>query len=139
MENSGERCWPSPRQGSTQGIVERSTFFSRGSENRRTWHGLGNKRDTRRGRRLYEQQRRQQTNPAFFGDLANALDRLEARFADLPVVLTSRERIFSAGFDFDYWFRLIARRDVATVQHSYTEFKKINLRLFLIPGLQSPP
>jgi enoyl-CoA hydratase len=72
-------------------------------------------------------------NPAFFGDLANALDRLEARFADLPVVLTSRERIFSAGFDFDYWFRLIARRDVATVQHSYTEFKKINLRLFSYP------
>jgi enoyl-CoA hydratase len=72
-------------------------------------------------------------NPAFFADLANALDRLEASFADLPVVLTSKERIFSAGFDFDYWFPLIARGDVDTVQHSYTEFKKINLRLFSYP------
>lgn len=72
-------------------------------------------------------------NPAFFRDLAHALDRLEANFPDLPVVLTSEERIFSAGFDFDYWFPLIARRDVATVQHSYTEFKRINLRLFSYP------
>jgi enoyl-CoA hydratase/carnithine racemase len=67
-------------------------------------------------------------NPAFFADLANALDRLEAGFGDLPVILTSKERIFSAGFDFDYWFPLIARGDVDTVQRSYTEFKKINLR-----------
>ncbi len=72
-------------------------------------------------------------NPTFFGDLANALGRLEARFANLPVVLTSKERIFSAGFDFDYWFPLIARGDVDAVQRSYTEFKKINLRLFSYP------
>jgi len=72
-------------------------------------------------------------NPAFFGDLANALDRLETSFGDLPVILTSNERIFSAGFDFDYWFPLIARRDVDTVQRSYTEFKKINVRLFSYP------
>ena len=72
-------------------------------------------------------------NPAFFADLANALDRLEASFGGLPVVLTSKERIFSAGFDFDYWFPLIARGDVATAQRSYTEFKEINLRLFSYP------
>jgi enoyl-CoA hydratase len=72
-------------------------------------------------------------NPAFLADLANALDRLEARFGDLPVVLTSKERIFSAGFDFDYWFPLIARGDAVTAQRSYTEFKKINLRLFSNP------
>ena len=72
-------------------------------------------------------------NPAFFGDLSNALDRLEARFAHLPVVLTSRQQVFSSGFDFDYWFPLIARRDVNVVQRSYTEFKEINLRLFSYP------
>ncbi len=72
-------------------------------------------------------------NPAFFADLANALDRLEAGFGDLPVVLTSKQRIFSAGFDFDYWFPLIAQGDADAVQRSYTEFKKINLRLFSYP------
>jgi enoyl-CoA hydratase len=72
-------------------------------------------------------------NPAFFSDLANALDRLESSFGDLPVILTSNERIFSAGFDFDYWFPLIAHRDVDTVQRSYMEFQKVNVRLFSYP------
>jgi enoyl-CoA hydratase len=72
-------------------------------------------------------------NPGFFSDLDSTIDRLADEFADLPVVLTSKQNVFSAGFDFDYWFPLIADNDVATVNDSYSRFKRINLRLFTYP------
>ncbi|MGY4155553.1 enoyl-CoA hydratase [Bradyrhizobium sp. USDA 4461] len=72
-------------------------------------------------------------NPDFFADLEAALDRLSNEYAELPVVLTSSRQIFSAGFDFDYWFPLIRNGDIATVQASYDRFKQINLRLFSYP------
>ena len=72
-------------------------------------------------------------NPAFFSDLDTSLDRLTSDFPNLPVVLTSKEQVFSAGFDFDYWFPLIEKDDFETVQASYDRFKQINLRLFSYP------
>jgi enoyl-CoA hydratase/carnithine racemase len=38
-------------------------------------------------------------NPAFFGDLHAAFDRLEAEFSDRAVVLTGTGAVFSAGLD----------------------------------------
>jgi enoyl-CoA hydratase len=72
-------------------------------------------------------------NPHFFADLNRALDQLEQRYPELPVVLTSSKQVFSAGFDFDYWFPLIASGDAATVQSSYDSFKQVNVRLFSYP------
>lgn len=72
-------------------------------------------------------------NPQFFSDLRDALTVLRTDFPKLPVVLTSAQHVFSAGFDFDYWFPLIAKNDVQTVQSSYDRFKKINLELFTYP------
>jgi enoyl-CoA hydratase len=72
-------------------------------------------------------------NPEFFADLDNAISRLETEYPDLPVVLTSRAHLFSAGFDFDYWFPLIAERNKRAVSRCYAQFKKINFRLFAYP------
>jgi enoyl-CoA hydratase len=72
-------------------------------------------------------------NPDFFSDLDSAMDRLGNDFPELPVVLTSKQQVFSAGFDFDYWFPLIAENDAKTVNSSYSRFKRINLRLFTYP------
>jgi enoyl-CoA hydratase len=72
-------------------------------------------------------------NPAFFADLEDALDRLEAEYPDLPVVLASAAHVFSAGFDFDYWFALVARDEKKDVDRSYARFKWINFRLFTHP------
>src|SRR3954453_10861398 len=72
-------------------------------------------------------------NPGFFDDLDSAMDRLAREFTELPVVLTSGKHVFSAGFDFDYWFPLIAKGDVETVDATYSRIKQINLRLFSYP------
>jgi enoyl-CoA hydratase/carnithine racemase len=39
-------------------------------------------------------------NNHFFADLHGAFDRLEREFGDLPVILTGRGDVFSAGIDF---------------------------------------
>jgi enoyl-CoA hydratase len=72
-------------------------------------------------------------NPEFFSDLRDALTVLRSDFPRLPVVLTSAQQVFSAGFDFEYWFPLIGRNDIQGVQSSYDRFKKINLDLFTYP------
>jgi enoyl-CoA hydratase len=72
-------------------------------------------------------------NDKFFGDLSDALDQLEANYANHPVVLTSDRHLFSAGFDFDYWFPSIAENLVDKVARDYAEFKRVNLRLFTYP------
>lgn len=72
-------------------------------------------------------------NDRFFADLEDALDLLERDHAERPVVLTSAAGVFSAGFDFDYWFPPIQRNDAAAVGGAYHRFKKINQRLFTLP------
>jgi enoyl-CoA hydratase len=72
-------------------------------------------------------------NPNFFSDLELTLDRLEREFPNHPVVITSKCPVFSAGFDFDYWFPSIAQGLREKVQSDYDRFKQINLRLFTYP------
>ena len=56
-------------------------------------------------------------NPAFFGDLHAAFDRLEAEFSNCAVVLTGTGTgtVFSAGLDFDHHFPLFARRSLKEI------------------------
>lgn len=72
-------------------------------------------------------------NDGFFGDLNEALDQLDAKFPRHSVVLTSDHKVFSAGFDFDYWFPSIAKNMVDKVASDYAKFKRVNLRLFTLP------
>ena len=72
-------------------------------------------------------------NDGFFADLSDALDRLDAKYPRHSVVLTSDHHLFSAGFDFDFWFPSIAKNMVTKVGSDYTKFKRVNLRLFTYP------
>lgn len=72
-------------------------------------------------------------NPAFFGDLHAAFDRLEAEFSDCAVVLTGVGAVFSAGLDFDYHFPLFARRSLQEIDAWFDTYRATNLRLFTYP------
>ncbi len=71
-------------------------------------------------------------NERFFADMEEALDRLERDHAGRPLVLASAGKVFSAGFDFNYWFPPIQAGDEDAVGASYHRFKKINERLFTL-------
>lgn len=72
-------------------------------------------------------------NDGFFGDLSEALDQLDSKFPRHSVILTSEHKVFSTGFDFDYWFSSIANNLVDKVGSDYAKFKRVNLRLFTYP------
>jgi enoyl-CoA hydratase len=72
-------------------------------------------------------------NPAFFGDLHAAFDRLEAEFSDCAVVLTGTGAVFSAGLDFDHHFPLFARRSLKEIDEWFDAYRATNLRLFTCP------
>src|ERR1700683_2705289 len=72
-------------------------------------------------------------NPAFFGDLQAAFDRLEAEFDDCAVALTGTGAVFSAGLDFEYHFPLFARRSVKEIGAWFDAYRATNLRLFTYP------
>ena len=77
-------------------------------------------------------------NRAFFADLNEAFDRLEAEHPDSPVVLTGLGRRFSAGLDLDEHFRLFAGpRDA--VADWFQVYRATNMRLFTYPGPPLPP
>ena len=60
-------------------------------------------------------------NPAFFGDLHAAFDRLEAEFSNCAVVLTGT--VFSAGLDFDHHFPLFARRSLKEIDEWFDAYR----------------
>lgn len=71
-------------------------------------------------------------NRAFFADLHDAFDRLEADHPESPVVLTGQGKRFSAGLDLDEHFRLFAGpRDA--VADWFRDYRATNLRLFTYP------
>ncbi len=71
-------------------------------------------------------------NQAFFADLQDAFDRLEADHPDSPVVLTGTETRFSAGLDLGEHFPLFARgRD--GVASWFADYRATNMRLFTYP------
>jgi enoyl-CoA hydratase len=72
-------------------------------------------------------------NPAFFGDLHAAFDRLEAEFSDCAVALTGTGAVFSAGLDFDHHFPLFARRSLKEIDAWFDAYRATNLRLFTYP------
>src|SRR3984893_3057588 len=72
-------------------------------------------------------------NPAFFGDLHAAFDRLEAEFSDCAVTLTGTGAVFSAGLDFDHHFPLFARRSLKEIDAWFDAYRATNLRLFTYP------
>ena len=72
-------------------------------------------------------------NPAFFGDLHAAFDRLEAEFSDCAVVLTGTGTVFSAGLDFECHFPLFARRSLKEIDAWFDAYRATNLRLFTYP------
>ena len=72
-------------------------------------------------------------NPAFFGDLHAAFDRLEAQFSDCAVVLTGIGAVFSAGLDFDHHFPLFARRSLKEIDAWFDAYRATNLRHFTYP------
>lgn len=72
-------------------------------------------------------------NPAFFGDLHAAFDRLEAEFNDSAVVLTGTGSAFSAGLDFDHHFPLFARQSLKEIDAWFDAYRATNLRLFTYP------
>ena len=72
-------------------------------------------------------------NPAFFGDLHAAFDRLEEEFSDCAVVLTSMGAVFSAGLDLDHHFAMFARRSLKEIDAWFDAYRATNLRLFTYP------
>jgi enoyl-CoA hydratase len=72
-------------------------------------------------------------NPAFFDDLHDAFDRLEAEFKDCAVVLTGTGSVFSAGLDLDHHFKMFARRDLKEIDDWFAVYRTTNLRLFTYP------
>jgi enoyl-CoA hydratase len=71
-------------------------------------------------------------NRAFFADLHDAFDRLEADHPDSPVVLTGTDARFSAGLDLGEHFPLFSRHrdDVAAW---FADYRATNIRLFTYP------
>jgi enoyl-CoA hydratase len=72
-------------------------------------------------------------NPAFFADLQNAFDTLDAEFPDLPVVLTGQGSSFSAGLDFEDAFPRFARGDMEEVAEWFATFRAAILRVLTCP------
>jgi len=71
-------------------------------------------------------------NRAFFADLHEAFDRLEADHPDSPVVLTGVGARFSAGLDLGEHFRLFAG-DTEKVASWFQDYRATNMRLFTYP------
>ncbi|HWL43734.1 MAG TPA: enoyl-CoA hydratase/isomerase family protein [Ilumatobacter sp.] len=71
-------------------------------------------------------------NRAFFADVHEAFDRLEADHRDAPVVITGTNARFSAGLDLGEHFPLFARhRD--EVAAWFADYRATNMRLFTYP------
>jgi enoyl-CoA hydratase len=72
-------------------------------------------------------------NDSFFGDLHDALDRLERDFNPYPVVLTGQGDVFSAGIDFQYSFNIFGSGDLDKIREWYRNYRATNLRIFEYP------
>lgn len=72
-------------------------------------------------------------NEAYFADLHQAFDRLEAEFSALPVVLTGQGDTFSAGIDFQYSFEIFGSGSNDRIEAWYRAYRETNLRLFRYP------
>jgi enoyl-CoA hydratase len=72
-------------------------------------------------------------NPAFFGDLHAAFDRVEADFNGCAAVLTGTGAAFSVGLDFDHHFPLFARQSLSEIDGWFDAYRATNLRLFGYP------
>ncbi|ALE75081.1 Enoyl-CoA hydratase [Pseudonocardia sp. Ae168_Ps1] len=71
-------------------------------------------------------------NRAFFADLHDAFDRLEADHPDSPVVLTGQDGRFSAGLDLGEHFPLFAG-PADGVRDWFAAYRATNVRLFTYP------
>jgi enoyl-CoA hydratase/carnithine racemase len=72
-------------------------------------------------------------NRAFFADLHEAFDTLEAEHPESPVVLTGQPGRFSAGLDLDEHFRLYATGSEEKVRDWFADYRATNMRLFTYP------
>ena len=69
-------------------------------------------------------------NEGFFSDLQEAFATLESDHAESPVVLTSSQRVFSAGLDLKYHLSLFTAGDEEEIWQWYTRFRGALLRVF---------
>ena len=76
-------------------------------------------------------------NDHFFADLHGAFDRLEREFSDLPVVLTGRGDVFSAGIDFQYSFGIFGSGSHDTIRQWYRTYRGRICTSSNIPGRPS--
>jgi len=72
-------------------------------------------------------------NQAFFDDLHEALDRVEAEHPRKPLVLTAEGSTFSAGLDFEEVFPLFERANYEEIASWFARFRSSILRLFQLP------
>jgi enoyl-CoA hydratase len=72
-------------------------------------------------------------NPSFFEDLHRALDLIEDRHPQVPMVLTATGKTFSAGLDFEDVFPRFAGRDLAKVKPWFQLFRDSIVRVFTLP------
>jgi enoyl-CoA hydratase len=72
-------------------------------------------------------------NPAFFADLHRALDLVESRHPNLPMVLTASGPTFSAGLDFEDVFPRFAEGDPGKMKSWFQTFRDSILRVFKLP------
>ncbi|MXW21947.1 MAG: enoyl-CoA hydratase/isomerase family protein [Candidatus Dadabacteria bacterium] len=66
----------------------------------------------------------------FFSDLDEAFTTLESDHTESPVVLTSSERVFSAGLDLKYHLSLFTTGDEEEIWQWYERFRGALLRVF---------
>ncbi len=69
-------------------------------------------------------------NDVFFDDLNRAFDLIERRYEGRPVVLTSAERVFSAGLDINYCYRVFSKKNTKAAKEWYRSFRGALVRVF---------
>jgi enoyl-CoA hydratase len=72
-------------------------------------------------------------NEAFFRDLDEAFDRLEADHPECAVILTGTGNTFSAGLDFNESFSVFGSGDPKRFMKWFDRYRATNLRIFSYP------
>lgn len=69
-------------------------------------------------------------NPDFFGEFHRVMDAIDSTDPGIPLILTAKGKIFSAGIDFAYQGPLNQTRDVAAIAEWFKTYSAMMLRLF---------
>lgn len=69
-------------------------------------------------------------NPAFFAEFHRTMDAIDSSDPEIPLILTAKGKIFSAGIDFGYQGPLNQSRDVEAIAEWFKTYSAMMLRLF---------